>query len=259
MNSTIRAAILFCVIPLVWSSHALTQEPPPPPSFNAIDVYMCDYNDGKGRADLDKVVAKWNKWMDDNKAEPYSAWIMTPVLTSVNMDLDLVWLGAWANGNDMGKGMQNWAMKGASLAAEYDKVIDCKEHSNAASVNIRPPGEGWPGKGGVAVFTNCTVPEGKTVQDSMAVHRAWAKHLDSTGSKAGMWAFFPAFGANNPEWDYKIVMSHPDYMSFGADWEAYTNGQGWKTAMEMGAGTVSCDSPRVYHSSTVRDGGVTPK
>jgi hypothetical protein len=254
----VRLAIsLPWIISLMFSVSSFAQDPPPP-SFTAIDVYMCDFNEGKNRGDLDKVVAKWNKWMDDSKGTPYTAWVMTPVLKSVNMPADLVWLGAWQNGTDMGKGMQAWATNGAEQAAEFDKVMTCGEHSNSASVNIRPPNKGWPGKGGVAVFANCTVAEGKTVQDSMAVHRAWAKHLDTTGSKAGMWAFFPAFGNNNPEWDYKIVTSHPDYLSFGADWESFTNGQGWRKAMEIVGGVVSCDSPRVYHSSTVRNGGLNP-
>ena len=257
MKTRQLAAAVTAIITVIWGNSLFAQDPPPP-SFASIDAYMCNFNDGMSRADLDKVVVKWNKWMDDTKQPPYSAWIMTPVLTSTNMPIDLVWLGVWQNGNDMGKLMQSWATKGAAMAAEFDKVMTCGEHSNSASVNIRPPGEGWPGEGGVAVFTNCTVAEGKTVQDSMAAHRAWAKHMDSVGSKAGMWAFFPAFGNNNPEWDYKIVHSHPDYLSFGADWEAYTNGQGWQQAMKISGGVVSCDSPRVYHSTTVRNAGINP-
>mgnify|MGYP001553764860 FL=1 len=249
--------VLPCLFSLTWGASVFAQDPPPP-NFAAIDAYMCNYNDGKNRGDLDKVVAKWNKWMDDTKGAPYSAWVMTPVLSSVNMPADVVWLGVWQNGNDLGMGMQHWADNGGNLGYEFDEVIDCGEHSNAASVNIRPPAKGWPGKSGVAVFANCTVAEGKTVADAMAVHRAWAAHLDSTGSKAGMWVFFPGFGQNNPDWDYKVVTSHPDYLSMGADWESYTNGQGWMKAMEIGAGVLSCDSPRAYHSTTVRDAGINP-
>jgi hypothetical protein len=74
-----------------------------------------------------------------------------------------------------------------------------------------------------------------------------------------MWAFFPGAGQNDIDWDYKIVVSHPDYLSYGADWDNFTNGQGWRKAMELGSGTVvSCDSPRVYHSVTVRNAGINP-
>ena len=256
MKTLKRTTIFGCFISLLWTGNALAQDPAPP-AFAAIDTYLCNYNEGKGKADLDKVVAKWNKWMDKSGGAPYSAWVMTPVLTSVNMPIDLAWLGVWANGNDMGKGMQAWADNNGGLAAEFDKVMSCGEHSNSASVNIRPPGNEWPGKGGVAVFVNCTVAEGKTVQDAMAAHQAWAKHLDSIGSKAGVWAFFPGAGQNNPEWDYKIVSSYPDYVAYGAEWEAFTNGQGWAKAAQNFGGTPSCDSQRVYQSTTVRNGGVS--
>jgi hypothetical protein len=259
MRTTIRAAVLFSAGTIFWSTGASAQNDPPPPSFAAIEAYLCVYRDGKDMDDLMKVTAKWNKWMDDNSSVAYNAWIMTPVLSSVNMPIDLAWLGAWQNGKDMGKGMQEWADKGGDLGAEFDKVIDCGEHSNSASVNIRPPASSWPEKEGVAAFSNCTLGESKTIPDAMAVHQAWSKHLDATGSKAGMWAFFPGAGQNNPEWDYKIVVSHPDYISYGADWESFTNGQGWKKAMEIGSGSVvSCDSPRVYHSVTVRNAGIKP-
>lgn len=53
---------------------------------------------------------------------------------------------------------------------------------------------------------------------------------------------------NDHDWHYEIVVSYPDYISYGADWEDFTNGQGWQKAMKMGSGkVVSCDSPRVYH------------
>lgn len=257
MNILKRTTMIPCVISLLWTVAAVAQDPPPP-AFAAIDSYLCNYNEGKGRADLDKVAAKWNKWMDSSKGVPYSAWILTPVLTSTNMPIDVAWLGVWANGIDMGKGEQAWADTDGKLAGEFADVMTCSEHSNAASVNIRPPGQGWPGKGGVTVFSDCTVAEGKTIQDAMAANRAWAKHLESTGSKAGVWAFFPGAGTNNPTYDYKMVSGYPDWEAYGADWDSYTNGQGWAQAAKIFGGVTECSSQRVYQTTTVRDGGVSP-
>ena len=241
------------------SAQTAAQDEQEDPVFAAIDAYSCDYRDGKGPDDLMKVIEKWNKWMDGNSSVAYNAWVMHPVLASTNTPLDVVWLGAWQNGNDMGKGMQEWADGGQKLNAEFQAVIDCGEHSQAASVNIRPPADSWPETVGVASFTNCTIQDGKTVADAMALHQAWAAHLDSIGSKAGMWVFFPGAGQNDIDWHYKIVSSYPDYLAYGADWESYTNGQGWRKADEMGAdNVVICDSPRVYHSNTVRNAGVNP-
>jgi len=46
-------------------------------SAAAVEAYTCSYADGKSEADLDKVVAKWNKWADGQGMADYSAWTMT--------------------------------------------------------------------------------------------------------------------------------------------------------------------------------------
>ena len=254
----LKTSMVIAGISTLMCTTAAVAQNPAPPSFAAVEAYSCDYQEDKDRGDLDKVTAKWNKWMDSSKGAPYSAWIMTPLLTSTNTSLDVVWLGVWANGNDMGKGMQAWADNEDGLAEDFNDVITCGEHSNAASVNIRPPAKGWPGKGGVTSFSDCTVAEGKTMQDAMAAHRAWAAHLDAIGSNVSMWAFFPGAGTNNPEYDYKMVSGYMDLAAYGADWEAYTNGQGWAKAGSIYDGVVSCSSQRVYQTTTIRDGGVKP-
>ena len=257
MNYLKNTLMIGCSISFLISGSVVAQDPPPP-AFSAIETFACNYNDGKNRADLDKVTAKWNKWMDKQGGAAYSAWVMTPVLGSADYPLDFVWLGVWANGNDMGKGMQSWMEDGAVMAAEFDAVMTCPEHGNSASINMRPPGAEWPGKSGVTVFTDCAVAEGKTVADAMAANREWVKHLDTTGSKAGIWVFFQAAGTNDSEHDYKMVSSYPDFEAYGADWESYTNGQGWAKAGQIYGGVTDCGSQRVYHSTTVRDAGVSP-
>jgi len=257
MNYLKNTLMIGCSISFLISGSVVAQDPPPP-AFSAIETFACNYNEGKNRADLDKVIGKWNKWMDKQGGADYSAWVMTPLMGSADYPMDFAWLGVWANGNDMGKGMQSWMEDGGAMSAEFDGVITCPEHGLSASVNVRPPAGEWPGKGGVTVFSDCAVADGKTVADAMAANRAWAKHLDATGSKAGMWVFFQAAGTNDSEHDYKVVSSFPDFEAYGADWEAYTNGQGWAKAGQIYGGVTDCGSQRVYQTTTVRDGGVGP-
>ena len=53
-------------------------------STSPLEIYTCSYADGKGAADLDKVVAKWNKWADDQGMTDYSAWTMTPFFPALS-------------------------------------------------------------------------------------------------------------------------------------------------------------------------------
>ena len=257
MKTAIQIMTITLIMSQSWSASAVDKESELV-NFAAVEAYMCNYQEGKSRNDLDKVITKWNKWADANSSVPYSAWVLSPVFTSVNMPADFVWLGAWQNGKDMGRSLQTWADKGGDLGVEFNKVMDCGEHSNSASLNLQPPAKGWPGKSGIVVFSNCTVAEGGSVEGAVEAHQTIAQNRFSNGSRSGMWAFFPGAGNNNPDWDYKIITNFADLAAWGVAWEQYANGKGWRAERELTAGVVSCDSPRVYQAKTVRDGGINP-
>ncbi|TXS90765.1 hypothetical protein FV139_17455 [Parahaliea maris] len=257
MTHSRSTLLLAFSLPLLAASPAISQDSPLK-NFTAIEAYLCTYNEGQTRNDLDKVITRWTKWADSNFKVPYSAWVLSPIFISSNTPVEVVWLGAWQNGIDMGKGLQTWMDKGGDLNAEFDKVVTCSEHSNSASVNLRPPPASWPGKSGIAVFANCTMAEGKTPDEGMAVQQKIAQSRYPDGSDVGVWAFIPGPGNNNPEWDYKLVTSYSDLAAFGASWDGYVNGQGWRSTLQMAQGVISCDSSRVYHSTTVRNAGINP-
>jgi hypothetical protein len=260
MTLRLRIALALLLAPFVIANSAMAQEDAPP-NVAVVEIYLCSYADGKGPNDLDKVVSKWNKWADKNFDAAYSAWTLEPVITGNYFQADLGWLGVWQNGSDMGKVIGNWVNQDGEMAAEFDEVIPCSSHSAFSSINYKvPAGENWPGKNGtrsVTVFSDCTVAEGKTFEDVDAAHTAWAEHLSASGSEAGMWVFMPAFGADDLNGHYKVVMGYPSYEAWGNDHNAYTNGGGWRKAREISKGVIQCDSPRVYDSNLRRNGGIT--
>ena len=251
-----RILIALCVLPLFWSGVSLSQNNEAP-NLTAIEIFMCNYNKGKSSKDLDKVVDRWNAWADKTGFVPYTAWTLTPVFSSPEYGFDIGWLGAWQNGADMGKGLQQWMTGGREMQAEFDKVLSCDVHAGYTAGNFKPQQGDWPAQG-VTVFTDCSIAEGKTFEDSLAAHTSWAKHLTESGSKAGMWGFYPTMGGGDSDFDYKIVMAHPDYVSLGADNNGYTNGRGWQKARDITQGVVSCNTPRVYHSVLRRNGAINP-
>ena len=125
-----------------------------------------------------------------------------------------------------------------------------------ASMNLKIPAS-WGQQTGAVAFADCSIAEGKTGNDAVAAHQAWAGYLQSTGSTAGLWLFFPGPGNGDVSWDYKVVTGHADYQSFGADFERFTNGGGWMEQAKHDA-TTSCGSARIYTSQMIRDGGVKP-
>lgn len=250
---------VLAVLPLLWSGAVAGQEEEAP-RFVPVEVFGCNYLKGKSYKDLQRVIDRWNKWMDENSTSSYTAWTLVPDFTNVGpYEMDVGWVGVWADGADMGKSQQQTVFgDGADINAEFLKVVECPMHSSSASVNVKVPSE-WPSETSVTMFSDCTVGEGKTVVDAYEMEVAWSAHMAQAGSNAGAWLWYPAWGMGDIEYDYKRVIGYPDYPSVGAGFEALTNGQGFMKAGEIFAGNVTCDSPRVYATRLVRNGGVSPR
>ena len=111
--------------------------------------------------DLEKVIAKFNKWSDQHNPG-YSAWVMTPQFRSADDEFHVGWIGAWADGATMGAGMQSYRSMGEDLAQDFDNVIDCSgSHMLTSTWQTRAPIEGTDGSG-LLLFSSCTLAEGKT-------------------------------------------------------------------------------------------------
>jgi hypothetical protein len=213
-----------------------------------VEMLTCNYNDNSDRDDLDRVISKFNKWADKND-KSYTAWTITPNFVNADITMDVGWLGAWPDGNAMGVGLEAWDEKG--LQAEFDKVMTCDTHIGASSINIKPPTSTPPGDG-VISFASCTLDEDSSPEKLMGAHRAMAEFMGGKGSSAGVWLFFPNWGAGDMDFDYYRVIGHDSYTEAGKSTEIYNNGGGWQKAMEVFDGVSSCDGPRVYSADLVR-------
>ena len=213
------------------------------PQFSPIEIFACNYVKGKGRADLDKVIADWNKWMDDSNAEPYSAWIYTAYYGSPDYQFDIAWLGVWADGKSMGKGTDQWLTSGGAISAGFDKVLKCAAHANFASTQMRSGGS-ENADSAVLGFSDCKFKEGSKFADGMKAAADWNAYSAQQGSIASEWFFFPVYGAD-PDWHFKKVNAHPNYAALGADYDWYGNGGGFMKAQEMIGDAYDCGVARI--------------
>jgi hypothetical protein len=67
MKKILTTAVSAAMFLLVGFGTAIAQdEESDEPEATPVETWTCDYNDGKGPADLDEVIAEWNDWMDDH-------------------------------------------------------------------------------------------------------------------------------------------------------------------------------------------------
>ncbi len=218
-----------------------------------VEVYACKYREGQGAAELDSVIASWTKFEDDNKTDTYAAYLLTPYFYGKKQDFDIIWLGAYKDGNAMGADVQNWISKGGELQAAFDKVIECDEHSAYASSMYKAPAAGsTPGSGFVTIM-DCKLNEGHEYADIKAAELKWAEHLGKSKSKAGYYHWMPLFGGGDAEFDYKVVNAYASFTEIGADFEQNANGGGRELSREIFGDIDECDDARVYVSKSIRE------
>lgn len=216
------------------------------------EIFICNYNDGQGPAELDAAVAAWNGYMDENGIDSYAAWTLTPYYFGADQDFDVIWLGAWTDGNAMGTGTDMWMSTGGKYMANFNKVVTCRSHLNSGSINYKLPEGGTPGNA-VLSFSNCTIEDGRNYAEVVQATKQWASILTGAGSQAAIYHWFPIYGGGGDDApDFVRLTGYPNYTEWGADYERITNGELFRQMNDLFGGLVDCDVARVYNAKSRR-------
>ncbi len=94
------------------------------------EFIACNFNDGKGMADMDRWVAS-HKGVLDSTLDGYQATVLTLQYGDSAELPDFFWMGVWPDAGKLGLGLANWFEKGAGDKAMADlaKVADCASSS----------------------------------------------------------------------------------------------------------------------------------
>ena len=246
MNRLPKLTASLLALTVSWGQTAVAQD-----ETNAVPVefFACNYAEGKGLTDLQKVGKAFSKWSKKNNGD-YAAWILTPQFHDATLGFDVGWLGAWGSGNAFGAGQDMWMSKGGDLAQDFAEVMDCSlGHQMASSVVISAP-DGPPGDG-IVMFSECRLKDGKNLADSYNAHKKTGAAMKALGSKTSSWLFYPSLGAGDIDFQYWSVIAANNYTELGAAWEMFTNGGGWQKSQENLGKIVACGSPSVFDAHVV--------
>lgn len=217
-----------------------------------IELYACKYNEGKGAADLDKVVGKWNAWADEQGLQDYSAWTLVPYYFSDEQDFDVLWFGAADKAAALGRVQDSWLATGTKEAEGFADVMTCGAHAAYSVLQMKQPPEREGDSGNLVVtFSDCNMSDGVRFEDLYMPLIEWGKYKEEHGSKAGHWVFFPSFGGGKETFDFKWVTAYENLEDLGADWDQM-NEAGWQKVNELFRGKLSCDSSRTYLATARR-------
>lgn len=217
-----------------------------------VELYTCNFHEGKGPGDLDAVIDKWNDWADKARIDDYAAWTLTPYYFGPEQTFDFIWLGAGKNGVALGKAQDLYNAEDAGLRAAFNETIHCDAHVNFASIAYKLPPKDKTPSDTVLTFSDCKMKEGATFSALGAAMKQWAQHQTDAGLDTPMWHWWPAYGGCGEAFDFKWLEAHDNLADLGADYDAYGNGGGYVVRNRLLSHMLSCDSSRAYMAKNRR-------
>jgi len=217
-----------------------------------VELYACTYKEGQGPGDLEEVISMWTSWADKQGMEDYAAWTLTPFYYGNEQEFDVIWLGAGKDAVALGTAQDMYLEKGGKIAQGFAEVLDCGAHANFASINFKALPKGETPKSSVLTFSDCSYKEGATGEALGEAMGKWVAHLESEGSEAGIFHWYPAYGGGGEKFDFKWLQAHKNFAALGKDYDSYGTGGGYKTNDELFSDLISCDSTRAYVAKSRR-------
>ncbi len=211
-----------------------------------VELFACKYNDGKGSADLDKVVDKWNAWADKEGIDDYAAWTLTPFYFGPEQEFDVIWLGAGKDAVALGKAQDAYMGENSGLHAAFNETISCDAHVNYASIRYKASSKAATPGNSVLTFSNCTFKEGANSEALGAAMGEWSAYLTKAGSDTTIFHWYPAYGGGGEKFDFKSIQAYRNFADLGADYERFGNGRGYEVSGKLFGSLIDCDANRAY-------------
>lgn len=217
-----------------------------------VHLYACSFREDQDRGDLERVIDRWIRYADENGMSNYSAWTLTPYHYGPNQDFDVIWMGAYTDGNALGAGVDQWLANGSDIYDGFMEVLDCGAHVGLTSAMYKAPPDNATPANSIITMMDCKLNEGHRYPDIRSAEIAWAEHLTSVGSSAGIWHWYPMFGGGDQDFDYKVMMAYENYSELGKDIERRMNGGDFAVSRRTFRDIDECDDARVYVAQSRR-------
>lgn len=217
-----------------------------------VELYVCNFNDGQDAGDLDRVTRRFNDYMDKKNADYYAAWTLSPYFYGPTQNVDFIWMGAYRDALALGADTDEWLSTGREIAEAFDEVAECNTHLGLNSAMYKsPPNNETPASSIISIM-DCKLNEGHRYSDIRSAELKWAEHMNSVGSTAGTWHWFPRFGGGTAEYDYKVVNAYANFSEMGKDLERRANGGDFSVSQDIFGDIDECDDARVYVAQSRR-------
>jgi len=219
------------------------------PEIRPLEMWVCNYRDGKDQGDMDKV---FEEFVEATEGDAYAGYRLVPSYVSGAQDFDFIYLGVWENGSMMGRDLADYSVKGDDADEAWDEVADCPASLMYGSIRIEQNDDADGGSGNFMVsISDCKV--GHSVSNSQAIGALtrFNNYRVANGSTVGTIVWFPVYGGGDVEFDFKLAHVYSGPQHFGDSFQWAVDNQSYLVQADMLDGVVSCDVPRLYNGDTI--------
>ena len=210
------------------------------PAYGGVEVFGCDFAEGKDIDDLLEVADKWNKWASKNNSQPYSGYVLQPYYYD-DLDDETYWVGFSPSLAAQGIVQSEWMSKGAKLQQEFDSVTPCKSHLQLAWTRVFDETES-PSSQGVVDFAGCAMlPDGS--QEKLASADAKMNAFNAEiGSAVRIYRWYPMQGANADTPEFYQAQWYDSLEAKGAIADSFITNGGVQMQNALYADLMRCEA-----------------
>lgn len=217
-------SVLAGSLALMTCAAIIAAETPP-----VVQVFACNYIEGKGIADLDEATDFFNAQIDKIGSADLSAsqaFLWEPHVA--NTDRDVLWFANYDNLNALGRAHDaiGNSPEGQAANAKFDEVVDCD--SAILLSETLYDGEGDPVSDNQALLESyvCTLNDGKTLDDARAVAKDWAELIATLPTTGGFLAFMRTPLIANVPFDLSYLLVHDSMTQYAQRQTEYMSSGG---------------------------------
>jgi len=222
-----------------------------PPQFAPLELWACNYRDGKDQSDFQPVLDDLAEFAGDTRS---AIRILAPYLTGPQQAMDFIYIETWADGSTMGRDVGNYLENGSAIDEAWEDTVECSASSLYGRLSINQPSAGPDGNDNfVLTVSDCKVAHGRSSGQAIGAFQRFSEYRVANGSDVIELLWFPVYGGGGAEYNFKQVHVYNDYQHLGDSFQWFVDNQAYLVNQEMTDGLVSCDAARVYLGNNISD------
>jgi hypothetical protein len=220
-----------------------------PPQFAPVEMWVCDYRDGKDQGDLADVLEDLARLTGDI---PSATRQLFPYLRGSQQDMDFIYIATWPDGSTMGRDVNNYLANGSAVDADWEDAVECGVSLLFGRLMInQPSAEPDEDDNFTLTVSDCNVAHGRSTSQAIGAIQRYNEYRVANGSDITTLLWFPVYGGGGAEFDFKLVHVYNDYQHLGDSFQWVVDNQAYLVNQDMTEGLVSCDEARVYNGNNI--------